>query len=442
MLRTLRTILHIIPVLVFVIGCDDDPSNPGGGTGRQAPLSGHVTMLYDSVAVVGAKVVLVDALPYRIIAGPVITDTDGYFAFDNPPRGDWYLFVFADGRLMMDAADARVSIQRISPVTRDIEMIASDLWGGGNRFIAGRVTDATTGDPIEGAYVSSFFWTVWHNFAGIVIDAEDVTDAGGRYQVAPINLMIDTSTFRIINPVGVSKEGYAPFYMMDVPIPDVDTTYVLDVALERMGSGATLRGRIVSEGGPVPGLPVGLDFVGIPLDTLTVNNVSKSGGEARRVPLLGSAVRTDATGRFRIEDLAPGTYFIDAGYLADDGYVAFYDEATQVEIHGDEVVDAGDIRVIPALLPISPPNGAVLHDTRPVLQWEAVPGADRYHLSAGAGHSLSFDRDIVGATEFQFESDIPVGLHVRWLITAYRSATPYDEEIAKFETLPTFSVAE
>ena len=160
------------------------------------------------------------------------------------------------------------------------------------------------------------------------------------------------------------------------------------------------------------------------------------------MPLLGSAVRTDAAGRFRIEDLAPGTYFIDAGYLADDGYVGTYDEAAQVEIQGEEVVDAGDIRVIPALLPISPLNGAVVHDARPVLRWDAVPGADRYRLSAGAGHLLSFDRNIVGATEFQFESDIPVGLHIRWLVTAYRSATPYDEEIAKFETLPTFSVAE
>jgi hypothetical protein len=435
-------ILHLIMMLSLALlaaACDDNPAQPGGS---HATLSGHVSMRDDSVVVSGATVALIAGIPYRVVAGPVTTGADGFYQFKNAPAGDWNLFVFADGRILADPAQGRVTITRASRITRDITMIPSDLWGGGNRFIVGRVTDQATGKPVAGAFVSSFLLSVWHDFAGVMIDAEDMTDADGRYRIAPVDLNLDPGGLRIVHPLGVSRDGYAPFYMMDVPLADTDTLYTLDITLVRAGSGGTLQGRIVDANGPVANLPVALDFVGIPFDSLFTPNVIKGRDDPRNVPLLGKAVRTDTEGRFEIKNLSPGTYFIDPAFLPDDGYVTGYDEAGIVELQGNEVIDTGDIGVLPALLPVSPANGAVVAGPRPTLRWQTVAGADGYELFTGAGHVLDFERNIIGANEYTFDADLAVGTPVRWIIRAYRTVPPYDETIAEFETIQTFTVGE
>ena len=68
--------------------------------------------------------------------------------------------------------------------------------------------------------------------------------------------------------------------------------------------------------------------------------------------------------------------------------------------------------------------------------------ADHYRLSAGKGHLLVFERTITGPPEFTFESDIPPGTHVRWIVTALRTATPYDEVLARLEAVQVFTIAE
>jgi hypothetical protein len=405
-------------------------------------LSGRVTVAYDSLAVAGAKVALVEPFPYRIVDGPVITDADGRFQFESPPVGDWYLFVFADSVFMFDTADARVSIRWGSQVTRDIEMIRSELWGMSPRTIAGRVTDAGTGEPIAGAFVSGIFAIVYHSFVGISIDVEDVTDAEGRYSVTPVNMFVDK--LGLIHPLGVCKEGYAPFYVTNVRVPDdPDSVYVLDVALERLARGTRVRGRIVDPSGrPLADLPVALDYADIPLDSLLASAPVTGTGDASDVPVLGTTMRTDTNGRFEIRDLARGTYFVDAAFLPDDGWVGRWDESGVFEITDTEVIDVGDIYVLPAVVPLSPANGEIVHNPRPVLRWKSVPGADRYGLSAGPGHSLNYERSIRGSTEHQFDFDVPAGTHVRWTITAYRTDTPFDEVIAEFEAVQAFTVSQ
>ena len=442
-MRRSLNVISMVTLALFVATCGDDPAKPGGPGSPHTSLSGHLTVVYDSVAVVGARVALVAAFPYRVVDGPVTTDTDGFFRFDNPPAGDWYLFVFADSVFMFDTDNARVSVRRGAHIARDIEMVRSELWGKTGRLITGRVTDARTGRPIAGAYVSGWMGSVYHNFVGITIDVETLTDADGRYAVAPINIFLYPPS-RVSHPLGVSKEGYAPFYTMSVPVPeDPDSIYVLDVALERLGGGATARGRIVDTNGrALANLPVALDFVGIPLDSLFGGAIPAGGDDGSNVPLLGATLRTDSKGFFVFRDLTPGTYFVDAGFLPDDGYVGGWDEAGVFEVTGPSAIDLGDIYVLPALVPLSPANGAVVHDPRPVVRWKAIPGANRYQLSAGGGHFLEYTRDIVGATELRFDANISAGTHVRWIVRAYRTASPYDEVIAEFEAVQLFIVAE
>lgn len=433
------TLLLTIATLWF--GCSDEDVT-STGIPSVTNLSGRVYSQFDSLAVEGAKVALIEGVPYRVIAGPTTTDASGHFEFSNPPAGDWYLFVFTGSMLMLDPADARVSIRSGERISRDIAMIPSELWDGGPPLVVGVVTDADTGEPISGAYVSGFGGSVFHNFEGIMIDAEDITDETGNYSVSAIRLFLGGAS-GVINPLGVSKEGYAPFYIMDVPMSDPpDSLNVLDVALERAKAEATIQGRVVLGNIPLRDVPVAIDYMGIPLDSLMANSAEKRGSDPQRVPLLGMATRTNRYGRFEIEGVPPGTYFIDAAYFSDDGYVSVYDESGILQIRDDEIVDVGDIAVIPAILPVSPVNQEVVTDPSPLFVWQPIPGADRYRLRAGLGHFLDFERDIVGATSYQLEEELPAGTRVRWTVSAYRTATPYDEEIASFEAASTFTIGE
>jgi hypothetical protein len=441
-MRRVFFILLYTSLLSPLPACDDDPTGTGGSGGyTHTSLSGQVTIASESVPVAGAKVALVEPLPYRVVDGPVTSDAQGRFQFENPPVGDWFLFVFGDSVLMFNTGDARVSVRRGQRIEHNIEMIRSALWGTSWRRIVGRVTDAQTGDPVEGAYVSGLFPNVWPNFVGISIDSEDITDADGRYEVAPVQWFTGSSIFY---PLGVARDGYAPFHVMDLPLDaDPDSLYVLDVALERAGDGATVRGRVVDPAGkPLANLPVALDYSGIPIDTLLGNGPVKGDDDPGNVPLLGSTARTHPDGTFEIRDLIPGTYWLDAAFLPDDGYVGGWDDSALFEIAGTEVLDLGDVYVLPALLPLAPANGATVSDSRPVLRWEAVPGADRYELHAGPGHYLNFERDITGVTEFEFDFDLPPGTRFRWTIQAFRTATPFDEVVAQFEAVQAFTVAE
>lgn len=433
----------LLTIAALWFGCSDEDVT-STGIPSVTNLSGRVYSRFDSLAVEGAKVALIEGVPYRVIAGPITTDSAGHFEFADPPIGDWYLFVFTGNLLMFDAADARVSIRRGERISRDIAMIPSEIWDGSPPLIVGVVTDAETGEPISGAYVSGFLASVFHNFEGIMIDAEDMTDEAGHYSITPLNLVLGgVQGFSVIHPFGVSKEGYAPFYIMNVPMSDPpDSLNVVNVELEKARADGTIRGRVVHGNTPLEDIPVAVDYADIPLDTLRGDSAVKQESDPQRVPLLGKATRTDSRGRFKIEGVPPGTYFIDAAYFSDDNYVGIYDERGILEIRGDEVVDVGDIAVIPAIRPVSPSNQEIVTDPSPLFVWQPIAGADRYRLRAGFGHFLDFERDIVGATSYQLEEELPIGIRVRWTVSAYRTATPYDEEIASFEAPSTFTIGE
>jgi hypothetical protein len=431
-------LLLVLAVLSLFLACSDDPAQPGGGVEHVLnSVSGQLTVTGNSAPVVGARVAMVNPLPYRVVAGPVISDDTGHFEFKNPPLGDWYLFVFSDSLLMFDTDDARVTVRRGQRIKHDIAMIKSDLWGNNPQRVVGTVTDAQTGAPIEGAFVSGFAFAVWHSFVGISIDVEDVTDADGRYSVVPASVFGNPGSAQL----GISREGYQPFYMLDVPVPmDPDSLLVLDIALERLDGGASARGRILDPNGhPVAGLPVALDYSTIPV------NLPPAKGETdpQRVPLLGKTVRTNAQGFFEFTELSPGTYYVDAGFLPDDGFVGGGDDPL-FEITDEGIVGVGDLHVIPAMAPLSPANGSTVTDPRPILRWQAVAGTDHYQVSTGAGHFLSSIANVSGTTQYQFPEDLEPGTHMRWIVSAYRMVDtdygPLPELIGSFETVQAFVV--
>ncbi|MDH4337877.1 MAG: carboxypeptidase regulatory-like domain-containing protein [Candidatus Krumholzibacteria bacterium] len=434
-------LLRLAPVLALVLmitACDDEPTGTGGSnTYVHTSVSGHITMAYSGAPVIGARVALVEPLPYRVVNGPVTTDNNGHYSLGNPPAGDWYLFVFSDSALVFDTDDVRVSVRRGQRIKRDIEMMRSELWGMNPPRIAGTVTDARNGRPLEGAYVSGFAFATWHSFVGISIDVEDMTDAAGQYSVVPMEVFNSPGTAQL----GISKEGYAPIYMLDVPLPaDPDSVLVFDVALQPADGNSAIHGRVVDVNGrAVDGLPVALDYTTIPYPPR--NGPAKGDDKPQRVPVLGASLRTDAKGVFEFNDLPPGTYYIDAGFLPDDGYVGSVADDPIFEVAGDELVDVGDLRVVPAVVPLSPANGSTGVDRRPILRWEPVPGADSYQVQAGTGHFLDLSRTVT-EPEFQFEEDFAPGARVRWYIRAYRDADPFDETIAESEVAEMFTVAE
>lgn len=432
----------LLSALLLFPACDDDSTQPGGsgGTRASADLSGQVTIAYEDIPLAGARVVLVRPLPYDVVAGPVLTGSDGRYAFQEAPAGDWFVFVFGDSVLMLDTDDARVTVGGFGHAIHDITMIRSDLWGTGTHRLQGRVTDALTGDPIQGAYVSALFGIVYHSFVGIETGYEDVTDADGRYSLEAIALI--GGNFTVLYPVAASAEGYAPFGMENVPLPmDPDSVYTLDIQLQRLQGTASVHGTVTDTSGrPLADVPVALDFTAIPLDTLHAASPGKGADEPRRVPLLGKTVRSDARGQFEIRGLTPGTYFVDAGFLPDDGWVSAYSERV-FEVAGVEKIELGRVVVLPAIRPLSPANGAVIHDTQPVLRWKAVPGTDWYRVSVGTGHALG---DLANTTEpqAQFPYQIEPGAHIRWIVTAYRASGNYGDPIAEFEAVQMFTVTE
>jgi hypothetical protein len=119
-------------------------------------------------------------------------------------------------------------------------------------------------------------------------------------------------------PLCASKEGY-DLFTGTVPMPKPpDTVSSLDIRLTRGADSATVRGRVLLDGVPVAGVPVGMDFTSLVFRSSTLK--TRGGDRPDPVPVLGKSMLTDANGMYEMTGLAPGFYTVEAGYLPDDGY--------------------------------------------------------------------------------------------------------------------------
>jgi len=422
-------LLSVIPALFSA--CDDPPDPVGPGPVPPADttaVSGRVYAIADGSNLEGVKVALVRPVPFEVVGSVAETDTAGTFAFEDPPPGDYILFVYPRVYLAFDAIRVSVSVGKGERVSREIALLKSQLWSDTPPQVSGVVRDAGTGAPIEGAMVSSAPGWFTHGWQGITLPLEDVTDAQGRYTVElqpyfPLNR----------GALVVSKDGYDVFFADSLFMPEPpDTMLTYDVSLKQGGPTGTLVGRIVAPGGEeVPGIPVGLAYLDRGTASATLQQAIRYGMEGPELAaVLGKTTVTGPDGGFMVTDVNVGSYIIVAGYMPDDGYV-LSDEI--VSVVADEEADVGDILVQPVFAPIAPIPGATVSATRPILQWEAVAGATSYTVYYGTEHLLESATGT--GTQWQFPTDLPPGTQIRWDVWASN-----DEWTRTFDVPVTFKV--
>lgn len=326
------------------------------------------------------KLVLMDAAANRPLGVPAVTGADGAAVLALPAAGRLQVLAFPGGGRGVFApappvapADsvARRRWGRASPETLRTRILTWRAPAFADRLprISGRVVDASSGEPLAGAFLGLADRARLGAYAGETSVREDVTDAAGRFHVASIPFALDDQTGGIVQvlPLLVTRAGYAPAaWRHDPPAGDdnLDITGV-EIALAPAGAGGTLRGRVVFADRPVPDVAVGLAF-GAPLPP---------GAKSALVP--EQSARTDRHGRFVIAGLAPGVYAVHPGYGAGDGWVATGVGLNAVVTVGGET-DAGDQPVCREIAPLRPRPGETLADTLPRLLWAAVAEADSY----------------------------------------------------------------
>jgi hypothetical protein len=427
---TISGLTFLFVVLSILVGaCDgDEPTRPGGG---QTGVAGTLTAQSDGAPLAGVKVALVKAIPFEVVGAVTTTDSSGSFAFQGPPAGDYYLFIYPRAYLAFDALKVQVEVRKGQTVRRDLSLLPSGLWSDTPPRATGIVRDGGTGEPIAGAYVSSAPGVFTYGWQGITLPQEDITDGDGRYTVQ-LQMFIPQGTGALV----VSAPGFDTFFAdsLEIPMaPDTVTTY--DVNLKTGGPVGNITGRVIGpDSAGVSGVPVGIALTasGIPVTAL---RAAARGEPDAPDPssILGKIVMTGSDGRFTIADVTPGLYVVVTGFLPDDGY-GYADDLVSVVAGQDN--DAGDLPGQPVLAPVSPKDGAKVSGPRPILVWEAAPDSAWYTLNYGTGHILTAV-SLGDTTQWQFPTDLAPGTKMRWGVRAHG-----DGWMREFDAFVTFEVGE
>jgi len=364
----------ILAASLALAGCD------GQAPPRPAFLRVEAVDAESGAPEAGVKLVLMDAAANRPLGVPAATGANGAAVFALPVAGRLQVLAFPGGGRGVFApappvapADsaARRGWWSASPETLRTRLLTwrAPAFADHLPRISGRVVDASSGEPLAGAFLGLADRARLGTYAGEVSVREDVTDADGRFHVAAIPFGLDDQTGRIVQvlPLLVTRAGYAPAaWRYDPPAGDDNLDIAgVEIALAPAAAGGALSGRVVFADRPVPDVAVGLAF-GAPLPP---------GAKAALVP--SQVARTDRNGRFAIGGLAPGVYAVQPGYGAGDGWVAMAVGLNVVVSAGGET-DAGDQPVCREITTLRPRPGEVLADSLPRLSWTAVAEADSY----------------------------------------------------------------
>ena len=125
---------------------------------------------------------------------------------------------------------------------------------------------------------------------------------------------------------------------------------------------------------------------------------------------------TDASGRYRFCDVAPGAYMLKR-YGLTTAYVDWV--ADSLTMGGSSVIKHLDLPKKMTLL--SPANGALIYTTIPTMTWQALPEADRYtfQLNKTADWTLVEHTNNIVGTAHQVLSPLDWNTGYTWQIDAY-----------------------
>jgi len=211
---------------------------------------------------------------------------EGRFELEGVPEGSYVIEAVADGYASC-FSDTFTATQGL--VTSDIVVT---MTRGGS--LSGRVLDAYSGQPIAGAEVNTIDnefleGELWELFGAMeptaMTKTKVFTDSDGRYSVDVMTPGLYQIQFR--------ARGFSPFVIRDTLVTEGQNT---EVPPQMMIKGAVVTGVILGRNQTLqPGASVQL----APLD----ESISGQGPRT---------ARADATGRFVIQNVRPGTYRLSA----------------------------------------------------------------------------------------------------------------------------------
>ena len=168
----------------------------------------------------------------------------------------------------------------------------------------------------------------------------------------------------------------------------------------------------VAPGGLVSGtikLPSGAPAAGIRVWAMTVQAVNTPANEAS---VFVSITQTDGSGRYRLENIPPGRYYVAAGaVLAPDYYPGTpnLDTATVVTLRDGTVLTRHDFSLVPSSLHAVKVSGKVVNIAR---EWTVSTLIVRLISSATGGPTM--ESAVNADRSFAF-ADVPVGTYRTWL---------------------------
>jgi len=164
---------------------------------------------------------------------------------------------------------------------------------------------------------------------------------------------------------------------------------------------AIVRGRVVSQGTPLPGIHIAL--VHPHIDASSPDDTRQFTG-ALTVPLwFGVGATTDENGIFEIKNIPFGDYDVVVGFdilqIPADSVISKAVSGVRVE---SAVVEMPEINFVPSIALVTPVDG-VTTDNSPFLSWSAHPGAAFYTVSiiSRPGYSLDAPSSKAAAEGYQ-----------------------------------------
>jgi len=361
--------LLLLPLLLIACAEQGGPQDPavGGRKGIRTPaLRGEVVQQEDGLPYGPVLVALQEAKTRRVVDLQT-TGPDGGFLFEDLEPGPYVPVVYDNAREVFHLDRSHFNARRGAIVEVTVEMaIDPDPLSATDLPLTGRVTDATTGDPIAGAIVETTSIqessrTLFSELEGRSNLMTQPTGDDGRYTIEHMPAFT-LNNIELVPHVRVSAPGYRSRafggWVRDL-FPGV-----LNAQLEPGTDQGVIEGRLVHlrTGEPVSGVDVTVEW-------------RNGGGTFPKTLLAGAIGTSDAEGRFRIEGLPQGGHLLNPAFPLDDGWSG--EQMRVADVPQDGVVDVGTLGVVEAMQLVSPADDArVTGDL--LLQWEPVPTAQVY----------------------------------------------------------------
>jgi len=358
--------------LIMLAGCGQESTPP------QLPTAAViVTDLATGNPVAGVKILAMDAATNTPVAGPRLTNEAGEIDFGLLPDFDMRYLVFSglswQVHSQQDWAVWKLESDKTPPLhmpgARTRIVLRRATGQDGLPRIAGRVVDALTGAPLHQVIIGTTPYLTAYN--GASDPGADVTDATGRFAVHEIIFAVhpESGNLTQLEMLFLSRAGYRPRTWVYKHTPGNTNLDISGVQIGLTPLSATdtgvLTGRILDEGGPRPGVLVGIGG----------RATDKSG-----TGLPGWTAVTDSEGRYQFNGLPAGEYVVHPGFQMFDG-VLFLSQpgARPRTVANEQTTVVPDLVVLDEIVPFVADNATFQRSAAVIrLDWTPVNGATAY----------------------------------------------------------------